>query len=116
MAIDRINKDFSYEVVIAASDFEYFDFEKDRDTDRYAPFKNATLLNTGTEAVKLFLNGQSGFKLIPAGTIFTLEDQEITYLKLVNVSSTNQAELTLQLDNDYSQKEYLRMIANRGLK
>jgi len=112
MAINRLNKDFSYDLSISASAQDYYDFESDTTTDQYSPFKNLTLLNTGTENLKVYINGQSGFRLVPSGTILTLENQEISFLRVVNTSATTTATGTLQLNNDYSQKELINELVN----
>jgi hypothetical protein len=112
MAINRLNKDFSYELSISASAQTYYDFENDTTTDQYAPFKNMTILNTGTVGLKVYTNSSSGYRLVPAGTILSLEDQDITYLRIVNVSGTTTANATLQLNNDLSQKELLKTLVN----
>lgn len=110
MSIIRKNKDFAFEVTISPSGEEYYDFENDVNTDDYAPFKNIQVLNTGTEDLKVYFNGQSGYKLVPAGTILDRQDLSINYLKIVNTSSTNNATFTFTMDNDLSQKELLKAL------
>jgi hypothetical protein len=106
----RLNKDFAFQVNIPPSNTEFYDFESDSETDAYAPFKNIQILNTGTEDIKVYFNNQKGYKLVPAGTIFSREDMHISYLKLENTSATNSAVFTMTLDNDLSQKELLKAL------
>lgn len=110
MTIIRKNKDFAFEVTILANKEAYYDFQSDKNTDDYAPFKNIQVLNTGTEDLKIYFNSQTGYKLIPAGTILDRENLNIEYLKFVNTSSSNSATFTFTLDNDLSQKELLKAL------
>lgn len=109
MALIRKNKDFAYEVTIAAGNEEYYDFKNDSNTDDYAPFKNIQILNTGAADLKVYFNGQTGYKLVPAGTILDRQDLSIEYLKIVNDSAVS-ATFTFTLDNDVSEKELLKAL------
>jgi hypothetical protein len=106
----RKNKDFAFEVSLIANGEEYYDFKQDTNTDDYAPFKNIQVLNTGAADLKMYINGQNGYKLIPAGTILDRQDLSIEYLRIVNASSSLAANFTFQLDNDMSEKELLKAL------
>jgi len=105
-SLTRKNKTFSYSLSIAPAQNEYFDFEKDKDTDAYAPFKNMDIFNTGNSPLKVYINGESGFKFIPAGVIFGEENKNISHLRIEN-SGTAQANFIISFNNDFSQKELI---------
>lgn len=108
----KLNKQFSYEENIVASGYSYKDFREDRETDDYAPFENISILNTGTEHIKMFINNEENFRLIPSGTILELNDLFINNVKFENTSSTNNAEFTFQVNNDLSEKKILNEMLN----
>lgn len=113
MALNRLNKDFSYTGTPGAETSDYYDFEEDTATDKYAPFKNVVIQNTGTTSLRVYRNNQAGYRLLQKGVILELNDQEITFLRIYNESSTTAGAYTLELNNDYSEKEYLKEIANQ---
>lgn len=106
---NRLNKDVDYDVTINAGATKYYAFLEDTDTDDYTPFHNLTVFNTGNQAIKVFLNGASGSRLIPAGTIAKMENKLISNLKIINEGAV-QATFTLNLNNDVSDNEYLQAI------
>jgi hypothetical protein len=70
-------------------------------TDLYAPLKNMVLFNlSGNANVEYYLNADTSGKLAPTGVIATEENKKINFIRVKNLSSVNQAEVTIQFNND----------------
>jgi hypothetical protein len=107
----------SFELTPAASVEVYKDLADPTTTDdlgtitlNLAPYKNIQVLNTGSTDVALRLNNRSGGIKIPAGTIFTIEDDEISNFSILNLSALAAAEVGVFLDSSDTVKSLLKNI------
>lgn len=103
---------------ISASSTKHYDLDsptlKDdhgQETDDYAPYKNLFIYNSGSVDLKLFLNQRRGYDLIPAGTIYKIEDDNITFVAVKNTAASA-GEYTLTLDNEDTQLSILKSLKN----
>ena len=118
MALKRKTRDFSYTETPAASAIKYWDFASDptligTNTDDYLPFSNVTVFNNGSTDLKYRENQQDGYKYIPAGTIMELNNREIMFASIENVSSTTAGSYIVVFNNDVSQLEVLKKLAEK---
>ena len=113
MAINfnRLNKDFSEEITLLASAQTYRDYSSpnsqvnSENTEKYSPLKNIVILNTGTEAIKIYFNDEAGYKLVPSGVTYSRNNLNIRKMRFENTSATTSAVFSVQLDNDFSAEE-----------
>lgn len=106
------NKKFVFEIDLTPEESKIFDFENitqkdslNQQTQKYAPLKNIQIPNTSSSTLNLYINGERGYTLIPAGSILTLENKNIYRLEIKNASTTNDANIIFTLDNEPTTKE-----------
>jgi len=74
---------------IAAGANEYVDMQSTFPASRaYEPLNNLVVTNTSGESVNIEINGHD-YALIPAGVIWTVDNQAIWSFRLTNISATN---------------------------
>lgn len=119
-SMNRLIRNFAYEVTLSASESKYFDFQNENSTDDtgqrtdiVVPLKNIQISNTGTTALKFYENNDKAFKFVPAGTIIALTDRQIWGVTLENASSTTANTFTFTIDNDISTEELQRNIYDK---
>lgn len=84
--------------------------------DKLSPFRNLVIYNDGTADLKMFVNNRKGYEIVPAGVIFSVEDDKVNFIKIENVSATATASFYLKLDNDETQKSLLKGILVKNLR
>lgn len=116
----RNTKTFVFNNVISPTETAGFDFENQsqvdslgQETQKYVPLKNITITNTGTETLRLYYNNEQGYKVIPAGVIFTDEDKHIYRLKIENTGVVNDAVFTFTIDNEITNKELTKALLKK---
>jgi hypothetical protein len=76
---------------IAAAADEYVEMQATFPNSRaYEPLSNLVVTNTSGENVEIEINGQN-YALIPAGVIWSVDNQAIWNFRLTNISATNVA-------------------------
>lgn len=76
---------------IAAAANEYVEMQAAFPASRgYEPLNNLVVTNTSGENVEIQINGQD-YALIPAGVIWSVDNQAIWNFRLTNISATNVA-------------------------
>ena len=74
---------------IAAAADEYVEMQSTFPASRaYEPLNNLVVTNTSGENVDIEINGQN-YAMIPAGVIWTVDNQAIWNFRLTNISATN---------------------------
>jgi len=74
---------------IAAAADEYVEMQAAFPASRgYEPLNNLVVTNTSGENVEIEINGQN-YALIPAGVIWSVDNQAIWNFRLTNISATN---------------------------
>lgn len=104
-------KYYTFEETLTASEIKTKNFAQIPEIDDDAPFKNCVIVNDGEATLKVFVNQGKHFIPVPAGTIKAIEGERIESLRFENRSSTLAAEFIYMLDNKYTLKELLKMIA-----
>ena len=84
-----------------------------KNSDEYFPMRNIELENTGTTRLRVFLNNRQGFIPLAAGVIKQFDDDSISFIKVVNQSSTTAGSIILTLDNAVSQTSLLQALVNK---
>jgi len=114
----RSDAKINFQKTPAASESDFFDLtfrdnadDNGQETAQFAPFSNLTLINTGTTNLRVAVNERLGYDLVPAGTIVQISDDQISKVRVTNMSSSASGEYTLTLDSVPSQKEILKNIA-----
>ncbi len=103
-------KIFSYDINIDAGSFKYYDFREMYSTDDYLPFRNFTLINTGTTDIKVYINDSNFSFYVPKGTIYQEKGLNIYKMKIVNTDTTKATEVRLIIDNRLSEIDYLKVL------
>ena len=74
---------------IAAAASEYVEMQATFPASRaYEPLNNLVITNTSGENVDIEINGQN-YAMIPAGVIWSVDNQAIWNFRLTNISATN---------------------------
>jgi hypothetical protein len=74
---------------IAATASEYVEMQSTFPASRaYEPLNNLVVTNTSGENVDIEINGQN-YAMIPAGVIWSVDNQAIWNFRLTNISTTN---------------------------
>jgi hypothetical protein len=74
---------------------------------------NIYFFNTGEAELEVYLEGQEGFKFVPAGTIASFEDKNLTKALIKNTTSLT-ASLVVNADNETKELHCLKELS--GLK
>jgi hypothetical protein len=109
-SLRRLKKRISEQVTISAGQFKIYNYMQNPDTDDYAPFRNIKVTNKSNADIFLYINNESGFIDVPAGTFYEDENLKIYDLKVENIDDTNEAKFSLMLDNHLSLKELMEAV------
>lgn len=118
MATQRPNQDFSYDKTPAASAIDLYDFKNDPTllataTDKYLPFKNVYIFNTGTTDLTFQFNQRQQSRTVPAGTIMAVTNIDLVFAKVTNKSASTAGAYTILFNNDLSQEEIMQKLAEK---
>lgn len=81
-------------------------------TSDLTPFSNLQIYNaSGGANIVVRINGQNSGKVVPAGFTYTLEDEKINRVQIVNQGGSSST-TDVQLDSQETEKQYLREIRN----
>jgi len=81
-------------------------------TSDLTPFSNVQIYNgSGGANIVVRINGQNSGKVVPAGFTYTLEDEKINRVQVVNLGGSSST-TDVQLDSQETEKQYLREIRN----
>lgn len=116
----RATKKFVFNNNIPPTESVGFDFENQtqvdslgQQTQKYVPLKNIQITNTSTETLRLFLNNEQGYLVIPAGVILELKNQSIFRLSITNTGVVNDAFFTFTIDNEISNEELTQALLQK---
>ena len=116
----RDTKTFNYSVDLAPGAFSYYDFANVAEVDdlgdftqKYVPFKNISIVNTGSETIRFYENDARNFIVIPSGVIYELKNRDIYRMKFENVGAVNNAVFTFSINNEITTDERVEMLLKR---
>ena len=104
-------KYYTFEETLSPSEIKTYSFAQNDEIDDDAPFKNCVIVNDGNATLKVYINQGKHFIPVPSGTIKTIEGERIESLRIENRSSSVSAEFIYMLDNKFTTKELLKIIA-----